>query len=95
MVLWLPCMVLEVTLGGYDMLLTRGASSLVVVVVSSYDSNAPGVLLLSLPATLGTFPRVLDGGFGRWCSATTSGRFSCCLGQRRPRPPPHQRDVGW
>jgi hypothetical protein len=82
MVLQLMRLVLQIALGGCDILLIGIASFLVVVVVAgsddgddNSDSNMPRVVLLPLFATLGAFPSALGGGFVRCCLTATSGCF--------------------
>jgi hypothetical protein len=72
MVPQLPCLTLEITFSGRDILLAGVASFLI---VASSNGDALGVPLLPLLATLGALPSTLDGGLG-WCwSAATGGCF--------------------
>jgi hypothetical protein len=75
MVLQLPHLALEVTLGGCDMLLAGGASFLIITVVTGRGSAASRALLLPLLATSGAFSSALNDGFGWWRSAVACGRF--------------------
>jgi hypothetical protein len=74
MVLRLPRLALEVTLGGCDILIGV-ASFLIVAVIIGRDSDTSGASHLPLLATVGAFSITLDGGFGWWCSTAASGRF--------------------
>jgi hypothetical protein len=49
----------EVMLGGRDILLARVINFLVIAIIASSDCNVSRALLLSLIATLGTFPSLL------------------------------------
>jgi hypothetical protein len=75
MVLCLLGLALEITLGDCDILLVGDISFLIIAVIAGHDSDALGVLLLPLPASLGEFPSALDGGFAWCCSATAGGYF--------------------
>jgi hypothetical protein len=80
MVLQLPRLVLEVTLGGRDILLIGVVCFLVVVVAVGSDFNPSGALLLPLLASLIAF----DGGFG-WCDrATAGGHFPIAQNEGNP-----------
>jgi hypothetical protein len=82
MVLQLMRLVLQIALGGCDILLIEIASFLVIAVIvgsddgdDDSDSNMPGVALLPLFAALGAIPSALGGGFVRCCLTATSGCF--------------------
>jgi hypothetical protein len=64
MVLRLQSLMLEVALGGCNILLAGVTSFLIITVVAGHDSDVAGAPLLPLLATLGALPSAIDGGFG-------------------------------
>jgi hypothetical protein len=72
MVLGLPCLALEVTLGGHDVLLTGLVHFFVIAVIAGSDYDVSWAPLLLLLAAL---LRALGGSFG-WCyKAAADGHF--------------------
>jgi hypothetical protein len=81
--IWLSCLVLEIVLGGHDILLIGAIRLLVIVVVASSNCDPLGALLLpllpSLVPFLASLPVALDG------ASLLSGTISHHLEQRWPR----------
>jgi hypothetical protein len=75
MVLGLPCLALEVTLGGHDVLLTGLVHFFVIAVIAGSDYDVSWAPLLLLLAALGALLRALGGSFGWCCKAAAGGHF--------------------
>jgi hypothetical protein len=69
----LSCLVLEIALNGYDLLLIGAVRSLVTIVITDRsDCNTLGVPLLPLFVALSAFPSTFAGSFG-WCPPAAVG----------------------
>jgi hypothetical protein len=75
MILQLPHLVIEITLGTRYILFVRAIHFLVVIVAASSDCDPPGVLLLPLLAALRTFFSSSIDGFGRHSPTGISDHF--------------------
>jgi hypothetical protein len=97
MVFRLSRLVLEIAIGGHDILLVGVVRFLVVIIAAGCDCDPPRAPLLPLLASLSTFLHAFADG-SRWrCLATAGDHLPVAQNKGVPiqHPPPCQRCVRW